>query len=388
VSRTPVLLSLGFRVFFLLGVAHAIAAMGLWLAALQGVSLPFAGLAPTAWHGHEMVFGFSLAIVAGFLLTAVRNWTGLPTVSGWPLGALALCWLLPRVLLSFGGASVLPVAAALDVGFGIGLLVAIGRPIWEKRQARQIGIMSKLSFLVLGELLFYAGAAGWLEDGVRWGLYTGVYMIVALVLTIARRVVAFFVRSVAPDNPRPAENKWLDRVSLFGFFGLYIVDVFTPWRVVLSALALVLVLVHSVRLWTWWSPVVARVPLLWVLFLAYAWIIVGFGIHAASPWLGWPENAALHAYTAGGIGSMTLGMVARVSLGHTGRDVRAVHPFLAVVFGIGAWAAVARVAVPIGMPAWSSVGYSLGASLWLAAFSMLFGWGLPMWIGPRVDGKP
>lgn len=385
----PPVLALGFRVFFLLAVAHAVGAMGLWIAALEGLLAPgLAGLPAVSWHGHEMVYGFSRAVVAGFLLTAVRNWTGRPTPTGWPLGVLAALWLIPRLLLAFGGPSALGWAAAFDLAFSAGLVTAIATPIVAVRQTRQAGILTKLVLLGVGEALFYAGAAGWLDQGVAWGLGTGTYMVLALVLTIARRVFVFFVRSALPGSPPPPERPWLDRASLIGFLLLYLLDVFTPWDLALSVVAAVLAVLHGFRLWTWWVPGVASRALLWVLFAAYGWIVVGFVLHALTPWLDLAPAIALHAYTAGGIGTITLGMVARVSLGHTGRDVREPRPFLGWVFAGGIAAAAFRVLGPWLAPAWKPLWLDAAATLWIAAFGALLVWGLPLWLRPRPDGQP
>lgn len=390
--RAPVVLALGFRVFFLLGLVHGTAAMAVWLATLRGVPL-LAALPATAWHAHEMVYGFARAVVAGFLLTAVRNWTAQPTPTGWALGALAATWLVPRGLLAVGGPSVLPVAAAFDLGFGVALVVAVARPVVAARQWRQAGIVAKLALLVVGEGLFYAGALGWLASGVAWGTGAGLYLVVALALTIANRVTGSFVRSALPGTPEIVARPWRDRIALVAFLALFAFDVFAPWPLGASLAAAVLVGVHAARLRAWWAPGVARRPLLWVLFAAYAWFVLGFALQAATPVLATlgvpvPPPIPRHALGVGGLGVLMLGMVARVSLGHTGRDVRATHAGLGIVFAVGLAAAAVRVVGPWLLPGSTATSLAVAAALWIVASGALAVWGAPLWLAPRPDGRP
>lgn len=387
--KSPPLLALGFRIFFLLGTAHAALAMTVWGLTLRGVlAPPFAGLDGVSWHAHEMVYGVAFAVIAGFLLTAVRNWTQRPTLQGWPLGALAALWLVPRVLLGLGIATTLPWAAVFDLAFGLGLLVVLARPIIAARQTRQAGILSKIGLLVIGQAMFYAGALGWLPDGIRWGNTTGLYLILALVITVAARVVVFFTRSVLPEMVPPAERPWLDRMALAAFLALFVVDTFSDLLHVRTALAATLAVLHARRLRSWWTPAVRHHPLLWVLHLAYGCLVMGFVMHAATPWLGGSRPLALHAYAVGGVGLMILGMVARVSLGHTGRDLRLPRPVLVPMFLLGLLAVILRVAVPWVVPQHTAIAWQGAAAAWTLAFAVMCGWGLPIWLGARPDGAP
>lgn len=385
----PPVLALAFRVFFLVGSAHSAMAMAVWLATLHGGSkLALAGLAPVNWHAHEMVYGFSRAVVAGFLLTAVRNWTRQPTPTGWPLGVLALLWLVPRLLITLGGAEVRLVAGAFDVAFGVAVAGAVVRPVVAARQTRQVGIVAKLVILAVGEALFYGGVLGVVPDGVRWGIGTGVYMILALVLTIARRVTVFFVRGAFPEVSEPSDRPSLDRLALVAFFVLYVVDVFLDAPRVEAFVAGLLAMVHATRLATWWTPKVLGRPLLWVLFAAYGWFVLGFALQAAAPWLGLAPAVPLHAFTAGGVGAITLGMMARVSLGHTGRDVRAPSRGLGLLFALGLGAGLTRVFIPWLAPLYVQAGLDAAAIMWIGAFGALLLWGLPLWLRARPDGQP
>lgn len=384
----PPVLALGFRLFFLLGVGHAALVMLLWLAVLRGViTLPLAGLAPVSWHAHELLFGFVEAIVTGFLLTAVRNWTKEPTPVGAPLGALGALWAAPRVLLTLGGPSALVWAAAGDFAFGIALFVAVARPILAARQGRQAGILAKVGLLLVAQGLFYAGAAGWLADGVRLGLYTALFLILGLVVTIARRVVVPFVRSALPGTPAPPEQPWLDRAALAAFIVFFLTEVVYPFRPIATVAATVLVVLHAVRLRSWLTAGVVGRSMLWVLFLAYSWIILGFLLYALAPWLSLAPALVVHAWTVGGVGVMILGMVSRVTLGHTGRDVRENRPFLGGLFALGGLAALVRVAGPWLFPGAQPMAWELAGCFWVLAFGALFAWGVPMWSRARPDGE-
>jgi len=147
-------------------------------------------------------------------------------------------------------------------------------------------------------------------------------------------------------------------------------------------------LLHLIRLKGWYTPAIAGRSLLWVLFVGNAWIVVGFALLALAPWLGMPSALPLHALTVGGIGVTVVGMVSRVSLGHTGRDVRSPRPFLGALFGVTTGAAAVRVLLPWLAPGWTPWAWHAAAALWCAAFFALFVWALPLWLGPRPDGEP
>ena len=384
-GRSAPWLTVGFRLFFLLGVADAVIAMATWVAVLRGAArLPLAGLPPTSWHAHELLFGFVQAIIAGFLLTAVRSWTGRPTLAGPGLVALAAPWVAARGLWSLGSS---PAPAAIaDLTFGLALLVVLARPIVQARQARQAGVLAKVALLQVAQLVFLAGALGQVADGLRIGVYAALYLIIGLVLTIARRVFVFFVRSALPDAPQLPERPWLDRAALAAFLVLFVLDVLAPWPAGARGAAALLAALHAVRLRSWWAPGVASRSLLWVLFVAYGWFVLGFAAYAAGPWLGLTPALVAHLWAAGGLGTVILGMVARVTLGHTGRDVRADRPGLAAVFAAGIAAALLRVAGPWLAPGASLAWWSAAGAAWVGAFGALLVWGAPMWLGRRADG--
>lgn len=330
--------------------------------------------------------------MAGFLLTAVRSWTSQPTPTGLPLGGLALLWLLPRLLGGPAGAQLgelaLPAAALLDLAFGAALVAAVAVPVVRARQRRQAGVLAWLGLLALAELAFYAGALGGFPHGLRAGVHAGLYAVLGLLLTIAGRVVPFFVKSALPEAAPLETPPWLERALPLALLALAGLDVLLGPEPLLRAAAAALALGHGWRLARWWRPEARGRSLLWVLYGAYGWLVLGFALQAVGPWLGLAPVHALHALAIGGLGAMAIGMMARVTLGHTGRDVRAARPGLGLLFALVFLAALLRVLGPWVAPAALIRGYTAAAAAWALAFAGLVGWGLPLWTRPRPDGKP
>ena len=211
------LFALGFRIFFASSAVFAVVTMTWWMGIFGfGIGASNLNMAPLYWHGHEMVFGYSMAVVAGFLLTAVQNWTKQPMPHGRVLFVIWLPWLLARLLFAFG--VWIGLAMALDVLFGCLLVYAVGKPVFAVKQWRQMGILSKLVLMVVANLLFIAGTYRWLALGQHWGLYLGVFVILALLLTIGRRVTPFFIQNATGAVLR--NSALVDRLSLFSFFAV------------------------------------------------------------------------------------------------------------------------------------------------------------------------
>ncbi len=198
-----------------------------------------------------MIYGYSQAVIAGFLLTAVRNWTGIQTLHGAPLLLLLLLWLAGRLLLFTGTTVSLPFIALVDCLFMAWLIGALLVPIIKVRQWRQMGIISKLLLLLLGNGVFYAGALGTMEDGMRIGLYSGVYLVIALIFVMGRRVMPFFIEK-GVDYPVQLKNRrWLDVSSLVLFLAFWIADLVRPDTLPVALLALALLVLHAIRLAGW-----------------------------------------------------------------------------------------------------------------------------------------
>lgn len=384
---------LGFRPFFFAASLFAVIGTVLWtgLYSFQWSGLPVSYPAMT-WHAHEMIFAYALAVIAGFLLTAVKNWTGLTTVQGYGLAVLASVWLLARCL-PFTGLPLFWTALA-DLAFLVGLLLAVARPIVLAKQWTQAGILAKIGFLTLANSMFYLGLLGYWPLGAMLGLYLSFYLVLALILTMGRRVFPFFIEK-GLGVPFVARNHvWVDRLSLVLFLAFVVLDLVAMstgnslFMALVAGLALIQALLHSLRLQGWYHPLIWHKPLLWVLYLAYAWLVIGFLLKFLSLIMGISPWLAVHAFAYGGIGMMTLGMMTRVSLGHTGRDVTNPPAILVVLFALLALGALIRVFLVWWLPAAQAVWVLAAQFLWIATFAGLVWVYAPMWLQPRVDGRP
>jgi uncharacterized protein involved in response to NO len=386
------ILESGFRLFFLLAASAAALLMGLWFglfnfspAALQP------GYSPLYWHAHEMLFGFALAPIAGFLLTAVRNWTGRTTLVGKPLLLLALPWLLAR-LAAFSGEFSPWIAAVFECLFLAGLALVIGKPILLTKQWAQLGIVSKVILLLPASLAFHLGVAGYWAPGTLIGLNAALYIILALVVTLVRRVMPLFIERGLNNGFVPRNSALTDRWGLVVFLLFALVD--TAFQVVpdmaalapLSAmLAAVLCLLHGARLSAWYHRQIWGKPLVWVLFLAYAWVVLGFLLKALQGLGVASHSLAIHAFAAGGIGLATLGMMARISLGHTDRNVNQPPRAVTAIFLLVFLAAVCRVGGPLLLPAVYLFWIIAAQISWSAGFLLFVHVYYPILTGVRTD---
>jgi uncharacterized protein involved in response to NO len=382
-------LALGFRPFFLGASALSVVAVGLWLGVYRfNVPLTFETLPPTLWHAHALIYGYAVAVIAGFLLTAVKNWTGIQTAQGLKLLALFSLWAIARIALFFGDAFV-AMAAVADLAFIAVLSISLIKPIGQSKQWRQLAILSKLVLLGIGNLLFYAGSLGFLEQGGRWGVYTGLYLVVGLILTMGRRVIPGFIERGVGYPVALRNRRWIDLSSMALFVLFFVLDTFTSFSRIAGWIAVALFMLHGIRAAGWHTRGIWSKPLLWSLYLAYLFITLGFGLYALNAladvgayYLG------IHAFAVGGIGVITMGMMARVSLGHTGRDVHAPPISISWALTLVCLAAVVRVLIPLADTQHYSSVILFSAALWICGF-MVFAWAyFPILARPRLDGLP
>jgi uncharacterized protein involved in response to NO len=382
------LFNLGFRPFFLLAGVYALISIFIWGGVyVYGWPVPRLPFSPMHWHAHEMIFGYGMAVAAGFLLTAVRNWTHLPTLQGNSLAGLATLWLAARVAGWMIPGQILPMLL-LDLMFDLWLIVAIFRPILRAKQHDQIGIASKIVLLMLANLCFYLGVSGVLEQGVVWGLYSGLYFLLALIFTMARRVLPMFIERGVGYPVKLTNWMWIDRSGIYVFVLFLIADVFWRNALVTAVLAGLLFAIHTMRLVGWHNTGIWKKPLLWVLFVGYSGATFGFLLKALAPFLSLSPSLALHAFALGGIGMITAGMMARIALGHTGRDIQQHSRLLAPIFMSLIVAFVARVLLPMISPAYYLLWLAMAQAAWLIAFALFVWVYAPILVKPRADGKP
>jgi len=383
------LFELGFRPFFLFASLFSVIATLVWMANYSFAwPLPVAMLTPIAWHGHEMIFGYVMGISAGFLLTAVRNWTGVPTIKGWPLLLLCFIWLLARVLPLLDSAILFVWAACFDLLFLLGLILAVLHPIVKVKQWRQLAIVTKLLLIFAANIFFYLGAFHVIDQGISWGLYSAVYFVMALIFTLARRVMPFFIERGVGYDVQVKNWPLVDSASLALLASLWIFDVFTDLDLLVALLAVGLTITHTIRLWGWHTKGIWQKPLLWALYLGYSMFVLGFALKAINYFSLFSDTLPLHAYTYGGIGMLTLGMVARISLGHTGRKVMQPPKIISWVFASLLVGAYVRVLAPIILPELYLQWITISQVLWVTAFSLFIYAYAHILIRPRVDGQP
>ena len=246
---------------------------------------------------------------------------------------------------------------------------------------------SKLFLLMMCNVVFYLGVMGILDEGVQWGLYSALYMIVALVLVMMRRVMPMFIKNGVDGDVELKNYEWIDHSSLILLVALWLSDVFTDYVQVTAMFASVLAVLHAIRLAGWYTNKVWSKPLVWVLVIAYVFIILGFALTAATVYLGVSPFLATHAFTAGGIGLVTIGMMSRVTLGHTGRDV--FEPPPAVFWSLSAMvlAVVVRVLFPLFSMDLYIYWIGISQVLWMIAFAIFVIVYAPMLLSARTDGR-
>lgn len=248
--------------------------------------------------------------------------------------------------------------------------------IIKTKQWKQLGIIAKLLIISTCNLLFYLGALGWLEQGLAWGIYGGLYIIIALILTMGRRVVPFFIERATHDSAQLFNAKWVDISSLLFFFIFSINEVFYGDASLSAYSALILFIINSFRLIGWHNPIIWQQGLLWSIYLSFWLITFGFLLFAlpyfAAPYIEVSKFIAIHAFTIGGIATMTLGMMSRVALAHTGRNVY--QPPKAMIYAFAAIliSAIIRVVLPLFDICSYALLVGLSQGFWIAAFFIFF----------------
>ena len=382
------ILRLAFRPLFFGGTLFSLVAILWWVIFWLHPSpwQPYGG--PTWWHGHEMLFGFGSAIVVGFLLTAVQNWTGVPGLRGGLLALLAGVWLLARLLLAFGAGLPRGLLVAVDLSFLLLAAAAMAYPVVKVKQWRNIMFVPMLFVLALLNGASHWGVLRGRPDLALQALHGAVLLITLFIVVIGGRVIPFFTANGTGCQRLPAK-RWLEVLSGVSMI-LLVISAFIGFSRVPAAIMVPLCVAAAVvngwRFLRWGYQHCWNVPLLWSLHLSYVFIPVGLlalAFYAA----GLLDNVsiALHCFTVGAIGGMILAMISRVTLGHTGRPLRPPRAMTAAYILILSGAAI-RVLVPALLPALSQWGIGLSGILWLLAYSLFCFYYGPMLLTPRVDG--
>ena len=386
-TRYPAILNLGFRLFFFSAAAFAVLTMLAWLVIYQGHQPVVGGLVAQWWHGHEMIYGYAAAVVTGFLFTAVQNWTGVPMPHGWPLFFYWLPWFAARLLFAFAPSLHL-IAAGFDLVFALGGLYAVAKRVVAVKQWRQMGLVSKMGLLAIGQTLFISGLLGF-ASGILWSLYLGVFTILAIVLTIGRRVTPFFTERGVGYPFTPKNSALLDRACLITFAAFFILKVFTPWQNAAAVFALATAACNGWRLAGWYTRGIWHRPLLWSMHLSLAGMVFGFLLYGSQLfWSQVSDSLAMHTLALSGIGLLTLSMMARVSLGHSGRNIHEPPRLLIFALYLLCLGFICRILLPLAAPAQFLLWIGAAQVLWIVAFCLLLHGYTRIWFSPRIDGKP
>jgi uncharacterized protein involved in response to NO len=370
-SRAPggfALFALGFRPLYLLAGLYAALSVPLW-------GLQYAGWLPRAnllWHAHEMLFGYAFAVIAGFLLTAVRAWTSRPTPTGAALAGIASLWLLARILAFFS----LAASSIVDALFAAAVAWGIGRPILASGNRNWFFVVFVLA-LGAASVAFQANPAV--------ALAVGLDIVLLVVVIMGGRVIPAFTNNAVP-GAGARRHPWVEYGALGSIGALIFVDL-VQWPFAAAVIALAGAVLHAIRV-ALWAPLATRGrPILWILHLSYAWVAVHLLLRALGAFELVSPLLATHALTVGVIGGLTLGMMTRTSRGHTARPLK-VGPWEVAAYVLVHAAAVVRVLLPLIAPGSYTTFIVLSSALWFAAFAVFTIVYYPILSRARLDRQP
>jgi uncharacterized protein involved in response to NO len=379
----PEILRIGFRPFFLAAGIWSALAVVLWLGGLAGFAALPTAFDPSVWHAHEMLFGFVAAVIAGFLLTAIPNWTGRLPLRGNGLALLIGLWVLGRAAVGLS-ALIGPVAAAvLDLAFPTAFCAVVLREILAGRNWRNLPIAGVLAVLMAGNLLTHLEPLG-VAQTASLGLRLGIATVAILIALVGGRVVPSFTRNWLAKRgeqrlPRPFGR--LDHLAILSSLGAGLAWALAPEAAASGALALLAATSGAVRLAGWRGHRTLAEPLVWVLHLGTAWLVLGWALLGAAILLpGLDPASALHALTAGAMGTMTLAMMTRATLGHSGRALTA-GVGTTLCYGLVGLAALTRVLAPL-VPDGAALLFGLSGLAWIGAFGLF-----TILYGPLLIGR-
>lgn len=376
----------GFRPFFFLGAAYTFLSLLIWGGFYAGhVTPPSFMLDPVSWHAHEMIYGFAMAIIAGFLLTAVPNWTGGAPAQHFHLAGLCVLWLAGRLAMNVDLGLPFIITLALEALFIPALALSLSVPLLKSRNKRNFIFLGLLTLLFACDMTFL------LTQEAR-ALYVAVIVIVTMISLIGGRVIpAFTVSALRRRGDRDSVQKpqqTLDILALVSLIFIALTLAVVGVQGNLLALgAFISVAIHVLRLRHYHTLKIWNDPMVWILHAGYSWVIVGLLLVGLAALDILPFSTALHALTAGAIGSMTLGMMCRVALGHTGRNLIATKT-TTISFVLIQSAAIIRVFGPIFLPDYTGFCILVSAFIWSLCFGLYVFIYTPILWQPRPDGAP
>lgn len=380
------LFAAGFRPFYLLASAMAALWVPLWLVLYRGAAPVVPVFDPLLWHSHEMLYGFTAAVLVGFLYTAIPNWTGQPTPRGLPLAGLAGLWLLGRLVMLGGGGLNPWLVMAIDAAFLPLAALAMLPPLVRTRNRRNIAFPVALLALAAGNLALHLDHLGIIGPAVQ-AIPCALAVITVILVIMTGRVVPFFTANALPQAGVRRIGR-LDDLALLAVIAALAAAVVALGSVAAGLTSLAAAAALAARMVPWRPAATRSVPLLWILHVGHAWIAVAFLLQGLSALgVAVPPAAAIHALTVGALGSLTLGMMSRSALGHTGRTLKA-DGWLAAAFVAVNLAAVIRALAPVLLPEAYLTELTVSAGLWSLAYGIFFLRFVPILIRPRADGRP
>ncbi|MCA0241354.1 MAG: NnrS family protein [Proteobacteria bacterium] len=381
-ARRFALFDLGFRPFYLLASVFAALSIPLWALQFSGwLREPY--LAGPLWHAHEMLFGFTLAVIVGFLFTAGRNWTNQPTPTGWPLAALAALWLAARLLVLTPYALA---AAAANIAFPLAAALALAVPFVKARNQRNYFFIGLLALLALASAVIHLSQLGLLALPPGRGVQVALDVVLFILSVMGGRVIPMFTNNGVP-GAAASRRPWVEKAALGSVLALIVLDVLGIDGAPLAVVAALACAAHAAR-WALWQPwKTLRVPLVWVLHLAYLWVPLHLALRVAGVLGLAAPSLAVHALTVGAVGGMVIGMMTRTARGHTARPLRA-DGYEVTCYVLVALAALVRVGGPLLAPAGLVHAVLLSAALWSAGFGLYAVRYWPILSRPRLDGRP
>ena len=382
VSSGFALWQLGFRPFYLLASIFSALSIALWSAQYEGW-LTSSYLPGPLWHAHEMLYGFTLAVITGFLFTAVRNWTERSTPTGGWLMAIAVLWVAGRILILTPFAWL---SAITNAAFPLAVAIGIGIPLFRSRNRRNYVFVALLTVIALSELYVH------LSHLIRWptpawvGIKVALDLVLVVMTIMGGRVIPMFTTNAIPEV-KSRRYPAIERIALSAVLALAFLDAFQVEGALLFAVLVLAVSSHAMRWWLWAPHKTFRTPLVWVLHAAYVWIPIHFALRAGAVLQIVAPPLAVHALTVGAIGGLTIGMMTRTAKGHTGRILRA-DAWDVTCYSLVLAAAVVRVFGPLLLPTLYAGCVLISAALWSAGFGL---YAVRYWSSltqARADGKP
>lgn len=377
----PVLLSYGFRPFFLFGAIYAGLAILAWLPIFNGELELSSAFSAVDWHVHEMLYGYLPAVVTGFLLTAIPNWTGRLPIQGMPLFVLVSVWLAGRVCVTFSAETGWLLAAIVDISFLTLVVIACAREIVTGKNWRNLRVVGLVTLLLAGNIAFHIEAH--VRGTAEYGARVGIAAIVLLIVVIGGRIVPSFTRNwLARENPGrlPAPFARFDVMAMGVTAATLVLWTVRPTGQLIAAALVIAGMVNTVRLARWAGDRTCRDRLVLILHVGYAFVPLGFLLASAAALDIVVFSAGVHAWTVGAAGTMTLAVMTRASLGHTGNALVA-SPMTQAIYATVVIASLARICASLE-PGWSDALLHVTAFAWCAAF---FGFALSF--GPMLTGS-